>query len=46
LCIHCEGLEIDSGFSTSEDTVREYIKDLKKVVDDYIENPDEYIDEY
>lgn len=43
---HDKDFEITSGFSEGEDSVREYIKDLKKVVDDYIENPDEYIDIY
>ena len=46
LGVHEKDLEITSGFSEGEDTVREFIKGLKKVVDDYIENPDEYIDEY
>ena len=46
LGVYCKGYEIDSGFSTSEDTVREFIKGLKKVVDDYIINPDDYIDLY
>lgn len=34
--------EIISGFSETEDTVREYIKGLKLVVDDYRERPEEY----
>lgn len=34
---------IDS-FSDSEDTVREMIADLKKSVDDYLENPEDWED--
>ena len=45
LGVHEKDLEITSGFSEGEDTVRDYVKYLKKVVDDYIENPEEYIDE-
>ena len=36
------GLEITSGYSEGEDTVKEYIEYLKKVVDDYIEHPEDY----
>ena len=46
LGVHDKDFEITSGFSEGEDTVREFIKNLKKVVDDYIDNPDEYIDIY
>jgi hypothetical protein len=46
LGVYDKEFEITSGFSEGEDTVREYIKYLKKVVDDYIENPEYYIDEY
>ena len=44
--VYDNGFEITSGFSEGEDAVREYIKYLKKVVDDYIKNPDEYEDKY
>lgn len=37
--------EVDSGFSYSEDTVREYIKSLKKTVDEYIAHPENYKDD-
>ena len=37
-----DGFEVTSGFSESSDTVREFIKDLKHVVDDYREHPEEY----
>jgi hypothetical protein len=40
-----DGYEVDSGFSYSEDTVRDYIKSLKKTVDDYIEHPEYYKDD-
>ena len=46
LGVHEKDLEITSGFSEGEDTIRDYVKYLKKVVDDYIENPEEYIDIY
>ena len=39
------GFEVDSGFSYSEDTVREHIKSLKKTVDDYIAHPENYKDD-
>lgn len=35
-------LEIYSGFSYEECSVREYINSLKRTVDDYIENPEYY----
>jgi hypothetical protein len=35
--------EVTSGFSESSDTVREFIKDLKELVDDYREHPEEYL---
>lgn len=38
-----DGFEITSGFSESSDTVREFIKDLKRLVDDYRENPEDYV---
>lgn len=38
------GFEVTSGFSESNDTVRDYIKWLKTVVDDYKENPEKYLD--
>lgn len=40
--VYDPGLEVTSGFSEGEDTVREYIMSLKKVVDDYIEHPENY----
>ncbi len=39
-----DGFEVDSGFSTSEDTVRDFISSLKKTVDEYIEHPEYYDD--
>lgn len=38
-----DGFEITSGFSESSETVREFINGLKEVVDDYRENPEEYM---
>ena len=38
-----DGFEVTSGFSESSDTVREFIKDLKRLVDDYRENPEDYV---
>ena len=35
--------EVTSGFSETNDTVREFIKDLKEMVDDYRKHPEEYI---
>lgn len=37
-----DGFEVTSGFSESNDTVRNFINDLKEVVDNYRENPEEY----
>lgn len=37
-----DGWELCCRFSDSADTVREFIKDLKSIVDDYLENPQEY----
>lgn len=37
-----DGFEVTSGFSETDNTVRDFINDLKKVVDDYRENPEEY----
>lgn len=37
-----DGFEVTSGFSESSDTVREFIKDLKNLVDDYKEHPEDY----
>lgn len=45
-------MEIETGFflvdsfSDSTDTIREWVKDLKKVVDGYLENPEEWEDNY
>lgn len=36
------GFEITSGFSESNETTKEFIEDLKILVDDYRNNPDEY----
>lgn len=38
-----DGFEVTSGFSESSETVREFANGLKKVVDDYRENPEEYL---
>lgn len=35
--------EVTSGYSESSDTVREFIKGLKEVVDDYREHPRDYV---
>ena len=40
--VYDTGFEVTSGFSYGEDTVREYIKHLKEVVDDYIAHPEMY----
>ena len=37
-----DGFEVASGFSEGEDTVKEYIKHLKYVVDDFYEHPEDY----
>lgn len=37
-----DGFEVTSGFSESNDTVREWIKDMKEVVDDYRAHPEDY----
>ena len=37
-----DGYEVTSGFSEGMDTVRTWIKDLKKLVDDYRLNPKDY----
>ena len=34
--------EVTSGFSESSETIREFIKGLKEVVDDYREHPEDY----
>lgn len=36
--------EVTSGFSESSETVREFIKGLKELVDDYREHPEDYLD--
>lgn len=36
------GLCLADSFEDSDETVREKIKQLKSLVDDYIENPDDY----
>jgi hypothetical protein len=37
-----EGWCLDDGFSYSDETVREYIKELKNTVDDFYLNPEDY----
>jgi hypothetical protein len=37
-----DGFEVTSGFSESSETIREFIKGLKEVVDDYRAHPEEY----
>ena len=37
-----KGYEVTSGFSESADTVRDWMKTLKSIVDDYRENPEDY----
>ena len=39
-----EGYEVTSGFSESEDSVKDFANDLKHLVDDYREHPEEYSD--
>lgn len=39
-----EGYEVTSGFSESEDSVKDFANDLKHLVDDYREHPEEYGD--
>lgn len=39
------GFEVTSGFSESNDTIKEFVKDLKGLVDDYREHPEDYTDE-
>lgn len=34
--------EVASGYSESSDTVREFIKGLKEIVDNYREHPEDY----
>lgn len=40
-----DGYEITSGYSDSADTIRDWVKDLKDVVDAYAVNPEAYIAE-
>lgn len=40
--VYDKGFEVTSGFTEGADTVREYIKYMKEVVDDYIKNPEMY----
>lgn len=37
--------ELTSSYEDSEDTIRDIIEGLKNIVDDYIENPEDYEDE-
>ena len=36
------GYEVTSGFSESSDSVRDYYRYMKSVVDDYKEHPEDY----
>lgn len=36
------GFEITSGFSEANENIKEFMGDLKMLVDDYRNNPDEY----
>lgn len=36
------GYEVTSGFSDSNDSVRDYFSYMKSVVDDYKEHPEDY----
>jgi hypothetical protein len=38
-----DGFEVTSGFSESEDTIKDFYNDLKNVVDDYKLHPEEYV---
>lgn len=38
-----DGWELDSGYSEGNDTVRSMVGHLKRWVDDYYENPSEYM---
>lgn len=38
------GFEVTSGFSESSETIIEYIKGLKEIVDDYRTHPEYYLD--
>lgn len=37
------GYEVTSGFSESSDSVRDYYRYIKSVVDDYKEHPEDYV---
>ncbi len=37
-----DGFEVTSGYSESEDTIQEVIKNMKEVVDDYRDHPEDY----
>lgn len=37
-----DGYEVTSGFSEGNDTVRDYFKYMKTLVDDYKEHPEDY----
>lgn len=41
-----DGFEVTSGFSEGEDKVRDFANDLKNIVDDYREHPQDYDDDY
>ena len=40
--IYDDGFEVTSGFSDSEDKVRDFYNDMKEIVDDYRLHPEEY----
>lgn len=37
-----DGYEVTSGFTEGADTVRDYFKYMKMIVDDYKEHPEDY----
>jgi len=37
-----DGYEVTSGFSEGEDTIKDYFKYLKNIIDDYKEHPEDY----
>jgi hypothetical protein len=41
-----DGFEVVCGFSYDEDTVISHVADMKLIVDDYREHPEEYDDDY
>lgn len=41
-----DGFEVTSGYSEGDDTIKDYIKYMKEIVDDFRENPDDYYDDF